>query len=507
MAFRVKRADGSYFPKWKFHYRDFEGRQRNATGAASKKETDRLAAEVQAHHDMIRRGMLPRPTPADTAGGRPVGEVVEEYIASKQQTGGRRNHPTSKVHLREIKTNMAWWMNLLHITELGELDGCLSRVEQVLRTECGELAPKTCSNRVNYLRAFIRWCNTHRYMLNDPIEGLAKFSTEPTVKRRALTEAEIEKVLGALPDHHRLLFEVALTTGLRRRELALLSREHMHDGALHLESSMTKNRRAAVVRLPVWLYAKLERFSGEDTAASLYARYGAARQQERASDPLLFVPTHISRTFQSACKQAGVEQQNFFGKTDFHGLRTTFISLINARGAGVRETMELARHGSAAMTFDVYARGDERRKSELVEAVGDAIRADSGTESVLQEPARKAAGAESLDAATTYDADDWWRIRDSNLKPTGFSGNPQLALTDGKLPKTDSLTAFSQHHASAGQNTTDSNLQHHEAKFGTKSVPVVPDDLARVIAAWPHLSDEVRDIIRDIALKGIKNES
>jgi len=90
--------------------------------------------------------------------------------------------------------------------------------------------------------------------------------------------------------------------------------------------------------------------------------------------------------------------------------------------------MELMRHGSTALTLDRYAAADSKRKRELVEAVGELVQCEaeeSGTHMVHTAPLAKAAGAENLDAATVYDAGDWWRRGELNPRP--------VMLQDGLL--------------------------------------------------------------------------
>jgi len=79
------------------------------------------------------------------------------------------------------------------------------------------------------------------------------------------------------------------------------------------------------------------------------------------------------------------------GRADFHACRNVCITSVIDSGANIKEAQSLARHSTAALTLDVYARTRRERLEALAESAGDTILAGSSI-TVAQ---RKAAGAES----------------------------------------------------------------------------------------------------------------
>ena len=82
-----------------------------------------------------------------------------------------------------------------------------------------------------------------------------------------MTHEETQRLLAAAPSHRRLLYEVALVSGLRGNELRQLSPDHLDIEAcgLHLKARWTKNRKDQFLPLPRVLVERLR----DNTAAAL----------------------------------------------------------------------------------------------------------------------------------------------------------------------------------------------------------------------------------------------
>src|SRR5690606_7568833 len=94
--YRTRRKDGTPHARWRFQYRDWQGKKRKATGYTSRSETEKLANTVQAEHDAIRKGL--RPPPVIEEPPLPFDEVAEKYLTWGETQGGRRGRPWSKRH-------------------------------------------------------------------------------------------------------------------------------------------------------------------------------------------------------------------------------------------------------------------------------------------------------------------------------------------------------------------------------------------------------------------------
>ena len=70
-------------------------------------------------------------------------------------------------------------------------------------------------------------------------------------------------------------------------------------------------------------------------------------------------------------RAAGIEPATDSGVLDFHALRTSYISHLVASGASVKTCQTLARHSTATLTFDVYARASLHDVQGAVESLPD----------------------------------------------------------------------------------------------------------------------------------------
>jgi len=198
-------------------------------------------------------------------------------------------------------------------------------------------------------------------------------------RRRALTAEEIGRLLNARRAECRLLYQVALSTGLRVNELRSLTVGDFNADlrALRLDEHWTKGRKGGLQPLPIRLAEALER----ETAG------------KASGEPLLCVPTQPARTLAGDLKRAGIPKWTPEGKVDFHSLRNTYASLLDQAGASPKENQTLMRHSMAALTMETYARARQDRLSAMAEAVGGKV---SSSAECVTCVSRKAAGAQGL---------------------------------------------------------------------------------------------------------------
>lgn len=103
------------------------------------------------------------------------------------------------------------------------------------------------------------WALKHGYLEEDPVADLGTFDGSPQSERRALDADERDALLEHCDDHRRLLYEMALFSGLRVKELRHLRPKHLNTerGGVKLEAEWTKGRRDNFQPLPDWLVDKL----------------------------------------------------------------------------------------------------------------------------------------------------------------------------------------------------------------------------------------------------------
>ncbi len=453
--FRSKGKDGKPRGRWRFQYTDWRGRRRTGTGSASKSETAKLAAHVQAEQDAIRKGWAKAPKKSDTP--RSLADVAREYLEWGAVQGGRGGRPWSKVHSRNKRLYLDYWLRAFG--PIAVQDVTLSRAEAILRelaksglpqkgrstrvfcsnvcraaaskrrargeevlpdegcAICGKPTPlrkrrakkltgKTLQNVAEVLRSLLSWARRRGYVEANPLEYMAGYDTTPRSRRRAPTDREIRLLLEhAASNAERLVYQVALCTGYRQGELRALKVKDLDvkGCTLPLSAEFTKARRAARQPIP-WALADRLAVSCEGKTQDSPLLDGL-EAKDRPLDMLY-----------ATMKRAGIPKWAPGGKLDFHALRNGYISRVVEAGASAKEAQELARHSTPTITMNTYARASGNRLRAVAEAVGRSIIGPSENTPFAQ---KKAAGAESLDLSR----DKWcpgWESNPHDLAINGF---------------------------------------------------------------------------------------
>ncbi|HEY3319902.1 MAG TPA: site-specific integrase [Planctomycetota bacterium] len=383
-VFQTFDKNGRPHPRWRFKFMDYNGKRKTATGATTKSETVKLANQIQADNDAIRKGWRPPPKPSEKP--RPFAEVVAEYLAWGKSQGGHGGRPWSEGHDRMRKRHLPFWQQALEIDLLSDLNGCLPRVETVLRDLQDGRSGKTLQNYAESLAAFCDWAIERGYLDVDPLKNLKKFDTTPKVVRRALTADEVARLLAVASGERRLLYKIALTSGLRANELRSLLFRHLDvpNNGLRLEDGWTKGRKATFQPLPPTLVSELVATAGSDPAK-----------------PLLKVPKDTAGMICRDLIAAGIQRMTTEGKVDFHALRTAYTTFVFEVGASVKEAQTLARHSTPDLTLNVYARTRSSRLSDITQRVGDVVLGGSCPTDVQQQAAAANAKSAKQEIETT----------------------------------------------------------------------------------------------------------
>lgn len=371
-------AKGRKIPhkRWRFEYKDWQGKRRKGIGAATRAETEKLALRVQVEQDEIRKGYRPIPKTSEKHAARPFAEVVVEYLNEGNTHLGRHGKPWGAHHARKRRDHLRWWEAKLGIKTLADLDGILPRFEACLRelqangpgTRRGKLCQGPCTGKTvqsyrESLCALCDWAVKRGYLDQDPLRHSIGYDQTPQRRRRALDPNEIQRLLTVGRPQWRLLYETAILSGLRASELRSLRVEDLdiERGGLHLSADWTKNRRPGFQNLP----------------RELIDRLAASAESKVEGDPLLEVSAHTAEVLAKDLARAGISKSGPGGVVDFHSLRNTYISLVDQAGGSVKEIMDRARHQSADMSLNTYARSRPGRRVELAEMVGKLVYAEA----------------------------------------------------------------------------------------------------------------------------------
>ena len=449
-------SDGKPHPKWKFWYKDWQGKRVFKTGTADPERTLALAESFEAKEDRIRRdielGISLPPTSAELAKPKPIGEIIDEYQAWGRAQGGKGGRPWSSVHARMTETQLKFWLARLGLKTISDLYGLLPRVERELRelvcvprkTKDDTKKPKaptpasgkTKENYAGAITAFCAYAKRRGYISSNPMDERVPFDITAKTQRRAMTAEDVQKLLEAAAPHRRLLYEVAFCTGLRVNELRQLTPAHIdvERSGLRLDAAWTKARKSGLQRLPAELLVRLQKAAQSGQAKALYAEFSrTSERKDVPSDPLLYVPSHPARDMEKDLIAAGLAKWGPEGKADFHACRAAYTTFIEESGAHDKELQEMARHSNARITFKRYVKAHDSRLRELTEAVGSKVLVRSACATSVQQKAVGAEGDFIPNDINGLSDLNWSGRRDLNPRPLA----PQASALIQAAPRPD----------------------------------------------------------------------
>jgi len=206
------------------------------------------------------------------------------------------------------------------------------------------LAANTYNKHVNALSAVWRVLAPSMGLDADanPWAGIARRKLRPHV-RRALTAAEVDRLMGAADGELRTLIAIGAYTGLRLGDACRLRWEDVQGGTVRVSTSKTGAR----VAIPV--HPRLAEALGDRRGGKGHVMPGLAERHGRD-------PSGVSKAVMRAFRAAGIvgesvrEGRKATTDCSFHSLRHTFVT--RAIEAGVPQAMvqALVGHSSAAMT-------------------------------------------------------------------------------------------------------------------------------------------------------------
>jgi len=259
---------------------------------------------------------------------------------------------------------------------------------------------------------------------DNPLAKLSKTDATPKEKYRALTIDEIHQLLEIEPEHLKLLYIIAMTTGLRAGELRSLTRKHLDDNknGLWLEAGWTKSRKATFQPLPKQLVERLACFYDSGIVPLLYLRY--FRKFTYPKDALLYVPSHTARTLDKDLITAGIPKCTEQGKVAFHALRKSFVTLVFEAGKNHREAQQLARNSTPELTANIYSRTRKERLAEVTEKVTDRVLLGEVGANMVHQPEEYPTidNDKSLKDKNLTLISGEWRRGDSNPRPVMLQG-------------------------------------------------------------------------------------
>ena len=206
------------------------------------------------------------------------------------------------------------------------------------------LALKTLNDYFSGINVFIQWLVEGKRLQENPLLSVGKSKTQGQRKliRRALSEIEVANLITAAPFKRKVIYLLAVYTGIRRGEIRQLTWTDLDlnniKPVIRLRASITKNRKDAVISLRKELAdALLEWKEYQEDAIKVFKSVPdfcfMKKDWIKASIPLI--------------DGAGRH-------CDFHSLRKTFCTLMEKSGVPQRIAQEAMRHSDPSLTALVY---------------------------------------------------------------------------------------------------------------------------------------------------------
>lgn len=269
---------------------------------------------------------------------RPFGELIDEFIDNKDQVGRSESYTRIMAGRLHILAKACGWRTLADIDALSFLEW---RRQQ-------RASAKTLNEYLGGIRRLLAWV---RKQYGVPIGTLdnVEYVDERgagTFDRRALTLQEVQRLLEVAPPDRRLIYVLALSTGLRRAEMESLTWGDVELDApqsyLCVRAKFTKNRKDAFIPLI------------PQTAEELRAVRPAG-----VSSHVAVLPNGVPRNRRALrrdMEKAGIPVMDGNGrKFDLHAMRTTCCTFLLSAGVPVRIVQEIMRHSDIRLTTRNYA--------------------------------------------------------------------------------------------------------------------------------------------------------
>jgi site-specific recombinase XerC len=395
---------------WLARFNDGTGRTRQvSTGCTGKDDAKHVLADLERRAARVRSGVVtPGEARAAEHADDPVMPHVEKYL---QHLAGKRGRGAkdrvSAEHVNNFRRGLTAAVEGCRFKRLRDLDRDVAD-RWIAREAAADDAPspRTLNIRLSALSAFGNWLVDTRTTTINPFGRMRKLDEAGSRKvRRALTADELRRLLAiaqlrplaeygrervrrenpagrrswskvpltadtiaaaadrgraalhARPDYadhlervgreRRMLYEVLVTTGLRRGELASLT-----IGSVVLNADT-----------PHVVAAAADTKSGERAVQPLHPAVAAELRQwiadEHAGAPpttkLFTVPDCLVRILDRDCRAAGIPKRDAEGRTvDVHALRKTYGSHMIAANVAPRTVQKLMRHKSLELTMQTY---------------------------------------------------------------------------------------------------------------------------------------------------------
>ena len=328
---------------WYIRYRTTDGKQTEVKAGPDKGVAKSIANDLENKVRKVKLGLLdPREAARDEAERIPIATHVKEYVRHVEACGCVPRHVVG------VQTRLDWLLEETKIVRLSQLKPSVVTMAFKTLRDAGK-ADRTVFHYATTIKAFSKWLKKDRRTDGDLLEDLDRPEVITESRRNALTPEQAARLISATrvsKTRRRLsgedrswLYSLALVTGLRRSELQSLTPGSfdldISPPTVFVAAAHTKNSKDATQPLPAHIVVGLR----------------AWLSSKSAHTPLFPPDRNSSLMIKADLKAAGIPSDGFV----FHSLRHTYATMVDRCGGSHKDTMELARHANANLTFGTYA--------------------------------------------------------------------------------------------------------------------------------------------------------
>ena len=520
--------------KYVIDYYDGEGRRRRKTGFRDKGATAELARELERKAQRVRKGIDdPRELRWAAQERRPLREHVKDWAADL------RGAKHTGQHVELCRSRVLGLLGMTGAKRISHLDPPAFQAAIGRLHDVEGLSLQSCLHYVRAVKQFSKWLRDAKRCRDDrlaPLNGKGyTAAADRRHVRRELADGEIvallrvaegDGVVGGMagPDRARL-YLLAVTSGLRASELASLTPESFDLGAtppiVVVEARRSKRRKRDEQPVPSEVAAVLGRwldgcepgkpcfgFNPKGGAAMIRKDLALARVQwldaaptpeDRAererSDFLLYKDTagHVA---------------------DFHALRHTYVSRVVRSGANPKVAQKLARHSTPVLTLGRYAHADVADGAAALERVPSLLSGPrsaprlSAVLSALPLPEASASGTNGQETTLDSAGGDAVESRENGAFRRGLALTGPSGLWDRRGGRVDEGDGFENRSPRPSKSCNPKDIGRAADSEAPKTSALRDEngavavlsgslgaDIARVIMAWPGLTDSARRAI------------
>jgi integrase len=347
MASIFKRRKGKNEP-YTIQYVDHLGNRRTVQGFTDKGLSEQLAGKLEGEARLRRTGMIDADQERLTATKQaPLAGLLDSFEGSLADN--------SPKYVKLTMSQVRRVVNGASFKTLADLDP--EAVQAFLRglRKSDDIGHRTYNQYLQAMGTFCNWCVLTKRLPSNPLVGIERLNTAVDVRhaRRALTAEEVAKLIdsarhsgvriqGFTGAQRARIYLVAFLTGLRRNELASLTRRSFAlDAAvptITVEATNSKHRRKDVLPLHPELVTVLRPWlKGLEPAEKLFPMLARRKTWRMVKKDL---------------ERVGIAYKTEEGIADFHAAgRHTHITELLRNGATLAEAKELARHSDIKTTM------------------------------------------------------------------------------------------------------------------------------------------------------------